>query len=73
MLKKQDAPRLKKFIGMVMKPNLSISDMFQVTRDIDWLAKMAIELEKPDIQVIRETSLDEPKKDLKINKKKKKK
>ena len=71
MLKKQDAPRLKKFIATIMKPGVTVSEMFQVSKDIEWLAKVALELDGPDMKVIKQTSLDQPKKNIKIKKKKK--
>jgi len=60
MLKKQDAPRMKKFIATLMRGVPTVKDMVEITRDLEWLSKIALDLEKPDIVTKEIKSLDEP-------------
>lgn len=48
-MKKQDAPRLKTFISRIMKAkftDIPCEDMIKTVHDLEWLAKVAIDLEK---------------------------
>jgi len=67
---KRDAPRLRKTIALLMKAGISIRDMQDLLKNIEWLAQTAIDLEKPDISVVQRKDLDNPKKDSKRKRKK---
>jgi hypothetical protein len=54
-MNKQDAPRLKKFIGSLMKAEIGVlpmKDVVQLVLDLQWLSDFAESLEKPPIQVV---------------------
>lgn len=64
MLSKADAPKLKRFLGSLMRLHLGgllVRDMVQLVKDMQWLSDIAEGLDQPQIEVKKMESLDKPK------------
>lgn len=63
-MKKQDAPRLKRFLGSLMRAefvSMKGKDMVQLVGDMTWLSDFAEELEKPPrIEIKSIEPMDKP-------------
>jgi len=71
-MKKQDAPRLKRFIGKLGQQQLGampVKDMVQFVRDLEWLATIAEKLEGPDMEIKKVEPIEDKKKPLGSKKK----
>lgn len=62
MLKKDDAKRIKELLNVLMKSDVSLKRMVNCVKDIEWLAKVALDLEKPDLQIINKEPIKTSKK-----------
>jgi len=67
MLKKEDVPRIRRFLGILMRSSYSGvpgKDMVQMVHDMEWLAQVADKLDKPQpaMKVVSTSPIVEKKK-----------
>jgi hypothetical protein len=68
---KEDGAKIKQMIVTLMKAGISIKDMQDLLKNLEWLAGEGQKLSQPDISIKREMKLDKPSKKVSTKKGKK--